>query len=96
MNRIPLSEHIAMETEGELTPAQADPISHAEHLLEEARFKRVMRMTAIGFGRLSDVEKRNYTRWAKHFAGVFAEQAARFERNAPGDIEVPAYLQARG
>lgn len=96
MSRIPISEHIAMETEGELSPAQADPVAHAEQLLDEARFKRVMRMTAIGFGRLSDVEKRNYARWAKHLARVFAEKASMFERNCRPEPETPAFLRARG
>lgn len=55
-----------------------------------------MRMTAVGFGRLSDVEKRNYARWAKHLARVFAEKASMFERNSKPEPETPAYLRARG
>lgn len=73
-----------------------EPIDKAEALLEHRRFELVMRMTARGFGRLSDVEKRNYARWAKHLARVFAEKASMFERNSKPEPETPAYLQARG
>jgi hypothetical protein len=70
-------------------------LDRAEQLLEERRFEKVMRMTPQAFGRLSPVEKRNFTRWAKHLARVFSEKAAVFERNSTPEPEAPAYLQAR-
>lgn len=96
MNLIPLSEHIAMETEGELSPAQANSLAAAEQQLDEARWMKVMRMTARRFGELDAVERRNYTRWAKHLARVLNEKAAMFERNTPAELDIPPYLQARG
>jgi hypothetical protein len=74
---------------------KACPPSFAEQLLEERRFEKVMRMTARAFGSLSDVEKRNYTRWAKHLARVFAEKASMFELNSKREPEVPAALMQR-
>lgn len=71
-------------------------LERAEQLLEERRFEKVMRMTPLAFGRLSPVEKRNYTRWAKHLAQVFSEKAGIFERNSTPEPETPAFLQARG
>src|SRR5262245_47853622 len=68
------------------------PVTFAEQLLDERRFEKVMRMTALAFGRLSPAEKRNYTRWAKHLAKVFAEKAAQFDRNSTAEPEVPAFL----
>jgi histone H3/H4 len=89
---VTLADHLAEETAGSRTPAQ-DPLAEAEELLEEARFQRVMRMTAVRFVKLSPAEKRNYRRWAAHFARVFAEKAALFERHAPADIDLPTFLQ---
>lgn len=74
---------------------KACPVTHAEQLLEERRFEKVMRMTALAFGRLSPVEKRNYTRWAKHLARVFGEKAKLFEHNSKPEPEVPAALLQR-
>jgi hypothetical protein len=85
-----LAELVDMEDEGKACPVRA-----AEQLLEERRFEKVMRMTPQAFGRLSPVEKRNFTRWAKHLARVFSEKAAVFERNSTPEPEAPAYLQAR-
>jgi hypothetical protein len=86
-----LAELVAMEDEG-----KACPVLAAEQLLEERRFEKVMRMTALGFGRLSPAEKRNYARWAKHLAKVFAEKAAMFERNSRPEPELPEALRAQG
>jgi hypothetical protein len=53
----------AIETEEERV------LERAEQLLEERRFEKVMRMTAARLRKLSHaVEKRNFTRWAKHLA----------------------------
>lgn len=79
-----------------LAEENAGPPSFAEQLLEERRFEKVMRMTATAFGKLSDVERRNYARWAKHLARVFAEKAAQFERNSKPEPEAPAFLRAEG
>jgi hypothetical protein len=85
-----VADHLEMETEEERV--QALPFE----LLEERRFELVMRMTVLRFGELSQVERRNYTRWAKHFAKVFGEKASMFERNSTPELELPADLQARG
>lgn len=85
-----IADHIEIETEGDRVFQQA------VEQLDQARFAKVMRMTARAFGELSEVEKRNYTRWAKGFARTFAEKAAMFERNSRPEPELPAVLQAGG
>jgi hypothetical protein len=85
-----LAELVDMEDEGKC------PVLAAEQLLQERRFEKVMRMTALGFGQLSPAEKRNYARWAKHLAKVFAEKAAMFERNSRPEPELPEALRAQG
>lgn len=72
-----------------------EPLALAEQLLEEARFARVMRMTAQRFVLLSPAEKRNHLRWADHFAQIFNEKAALFRRNTPADIELPEFLRQK-
>jgi len=90
-----LRQHLESETEGDRTPAQSDPLAKAEQLLNERRFERVMRMTALGFAKLTPVEKRNYARWAKHLAQVFAEKASMFHRHIGQEPELPEFLRAR-
>lgn len=70
------------------------PLTRAEVLLEARRFELVMRMTANRFAKLSQVERRNFARWAKHFAEVFAEKARLFARNTTAEPETPADLRA--
>lgn len=70
------------------------PLSHAEQLLDGARFAKVMRMTAARFAKLPQVERRNYARWAKHLADVFAEKARLFARNTSAEPELPESLRA--
>lgn len=91
---VTLADHLAAETEGERTPAQVDPLEHAEQLLSQRRIDRVMRMTALGFAQLTDPEKRNYRRWARHLATVLGEKADMFERNSPPELELPTFLRA--
>lgn len=85
-----LAELVEMEDEGKVCP-----VAKAEQVLEERRFEKVMRMTALGFAKLSPAEKRNYARWAKHFAKVFGEKASQFERNCRPEPELPPALKAQ-
>jgi hypothetical protein len=71
------------------------PLDRAEQLLDDARFKRVMRMTPSLFAKLSQSERRNFVRWAKHFRDVFTEKARLFERNTKPEPELPADLRAK-
>lgn len=84
-----LRQHLEAETEEDRV------LSQAAEQLDNARIAKVMRMTALGFKDLSPVEKRNYARWAKHFAKVFQEKASLFERNSTPEPELPRPLQAR-
>lgn len=68
-------------------------LDRATEQLDQARFAKVMRMTAQQFGRLEPAEKRNYTRWANGFAKAFAEKAALFERNSTREPELPDALR---
>jgi hypothetical protein len=96
MASVTLRDHIDAETEGDRSPIQVDPLAIAEQQLDEARWMKVMRMTARRFGELNPVERRNYARWARHLAKVLGEKADMFERNSTPEPELPAALQARG
>jgi hypothetical protein len=86
-----LAALIAWEDEG-----KACPVHFPERLLEHRRFALVMRMTAARFAELDAHERRNYRRWAEHFADVFAEKKRLFTRNSTPEPETPLFLQAKG
>jgi hypothetical protein len=79
-----------------LDPQFLCPVHFPERLLEHRRFALVMRMTAARFAELDAHERRNYRRWAEHFADVFAEKKRLFTRNSTPEPETPLFLQAQG
>jgi hypothetical protein len=80
----------------ELTAEQERSLAHADHLLTQRRIQKVLAMTVLRFAELDQVERRNYARWARHFATVFEEKANLFSRNSTPDPEIPAALRAEG
>ena len=96
LSPVTLSDHLLEETQGSLSPVQADPIATAEQTIDHHWWAKIMSMTALRFKELSAAERRLYAMRARQLAKVLGEKACMFTRNSGAEVEVPAYLRASG
>lgn len=104
--------HLACETDGERTPAQADEaeeiaalesmmetsgIRRVEQLLDGEMTRRVLTLTPEKWRELGPFERRTMLDWCVRRAKLFEERAAFMSRNiVAGELDVPACLREMG